>query len=349
MTTSHFLKGCLAACALACAGLARADLIVTKDGARLVGTIKVVNAGAITLDTSYAGTLTIKQSEVVSVTTAQPDSVRLASGTRIDGTVTTGPNGAVTIAGPEGTLTTTVDKLSMIWPAGSHDPLAGQWYVEATANIQGTTGNSHSLDTGGGVKAEWVAPHDTLKFYANYDRAVTDGVQSSNQFHAGVDYAYIFSGDNQWFVRDEAGFDRLLDERYEDVAAAGYGFDFVKTANDVLLGRVGVAYRYDSYYDPAAPTVSTAAGDLELGHDFKGKTIEVSNAISFVPAFSNFSNFLLHHDSYVQVPLANTQLKFRAGISNDYNSKPGPGTDKMDTMYYLRLVYDFGAGAPPVP
>lgn len=340
--------GAWAACALLAVAAASGDVITTKDGAKLVGTIKGINAGSITFDTSYAGTLTIKQSEVVGLTTSQPDSLRLASGTRIDGTVTTAPNGAVTIVGTEGTLTTTIDKLTMLWPAGSHDPLAGQWFFEVTANIQGTTGNSHSLDTGGGFRAQWVAPHDVLKFNVNYDRAVSDGVQSANQFHAGVDYAYVFSGDNQWFVRDEAGFDRLLDERYEDIAAAGYGFDFIKTDNDVLLGRVGISYRYDDYYNPASPTVSSAGGDLELGHDFKGKKVEVSNTISFVPAFDQFSNFLLHHDSYVQVPLLNTSLKFRAGITNDYNSKPGPGIDKMDTLYYLRLVLDFGAG-PPAP
>ncbi|HEY3757855.1 MAG TPA: DUF481 domain-containing protein [Opitutaceae bacterium] len=329
-------------CVLLCGRIAQGDIIETKDGAKLVGTVKAINAGTITFDTSYAGTLTIKQSSVASIATSQADSVRLASGSRIDGTITTTPTGQVEIVGKDGALTTTVEKVAMLWPAGSKDPLAGAWAFEATANIQGSSGNTHSIDTGGGFKAVWTAPHDTLKFYGNYDRAVTNGLQSANQLRAGVDYSDVFDGDNQWFVRDEAGFDRLLDERYEDIAAAGYGFDLVKTPTDLLVGRVGVAYRYDDYYNPVTPTISSVGGDVEIAHDFKGRLFEVSNSITFVPTFSDFSNFIVHHDSYVQVPLSNTMLKFRAGITNDYNSKPGPGISKMDTLYYLRLVYDFG-------
>ena len=49
----------------ACGTLARADLVETKNGSRLTGTVTKVDAGAITLVTDYAGTLSIKQSEVV--------------------------------------------------------------------------------------------------------------------------------------------------------------------------------------------------------------------------------------------------------------------------------------------
>jgi hypothetical protein len=57
-----------------------------------------------------------------------------------------------------------------------------------------------------------------------------------------------------------------------------------------------------------------------------------------VPAFENFSNFVAKHESFYEVPLANPAWKLRLGVSNDYNSKPGKGVDKLDTGYFTRLV-----------
>ena len=57
-----------------------------------------------------------------------------------------------------------------------------------------------------------------------------------------------------------------------------------------------------------------------------------------MPTFEDFSNFRLTHESYYEVPLAAPFWKLRLGISNDYNSKPGAGVEKLDTMYFTRLV-----------
>ena len=98
-----------------------ADTVETKDGSRLVGTVTKIDGGNVTLLTSYAGEITIKQSDVVSITTDSAVAVRLASGTRIDGKVST-EGGAVKIAGADGVISTSVDKVAASWAAGGKDP-----------------------------------------------------------------------------------------------------------------------------------------------------------------------------------------------------------------------------------
>ena len=51
------------------------------------------------------GAFSIKQTEVVAISMDHPISIRLDSGTRVDGTVST-QDGAVQIAGPDGHITT---------------------------------------------------------------------------------------------------------------------------------------------------------------------------------------------------------------------------------------------------
>src|SRR5437868_4838856 len=123
-----------------------ADTIEIKNGARLVGKIGKIDAGTIEIDTTFAGTVKVKQSEVVSFSTDAPIAVRLASGTRFDGQVTTGANGAIQIAGADGTITTTVEKVAASWSAGKVDPLVERhWAYEASVDVTGKSGNKSQL------------------------------------------------------------------------------------------------------------------------------------------------------------------------------------------------------------
>ena len=134
---SHHRVVCLALAALLAVPLF-ADVVETKNGARLIGKVLRIADGSVALETDYAGTLAIKQSEVASLTTDSAIAVRLASGTRMDGKVTTAPGapaGSIQVVGSDGTITTTVGKIASSWSAGGKDPeitaLERHWAYEA--------------------------------------------------------------------------------------------------------------------------------------------------------------------------------------------------------------------------
>ncbi len=141
-------------------------------------------------------------------------------------------------------------------------------------------------------------------------------------------------------LRDEGGFDRIMDIRFYDVAAAGYGFDVIKSSDETLTARAGVSFRDDTYANPLTPDVNDAGLDFEINHTAKFGTSSLVNRISIVPAFNNFSNFTLTHESFYEIPTANPNWKLRIGINNDYNSH-GAGVRKLDTGYFMRLVLDW--------
>src|SRR5947209_20621388 len=111
-----------------------ADVVETKSGARLVGKVVSIDGSVVTLSTDYAGGIKVKQSEVSNVTTEAPLNVRLASGTVLQGTLSGTGSGAVVIAGSDGTLNTTVEKVAATWAPGSSDPaivaLTRKWTYE---------------------------------------------------------------------------------------------------------------------------------------------------------------------------------------------------------------------------
>ena len=58
-----------------------ADVVTTKDGSILNGTITLVDEGIIHLETDYAGTLELKQETIAALETTSPLAIRLENGT----------------------------------------------------------------------------------------------------------------------------------------------------------------------------------------------------------------------------------------------------------------------------
>ncbi len=320
-----------------------ADVVETKNGARIVGKVSKIADGSVLVDTDYAGTLTIKQSEVTGITTDAPLAVRLASGTRMDGKVSSaGSAGAIQVAGADGTITTSVDKVAASWTAGGKDPLLAAhergWAYEANVDVAGKSGNKSQLGTSAGMRATLASATDKLVFYTAYDRQVSDGKKSADQFKAGTDYQSNFSGRTSWYVRDEGGFDRIKDVQFYNVAGAGFGYDFIKKPKQTLTGRAGLSFRTENYKNPLTRDVNSAGLDFGLAHALQFEDASLVNRISYVPSFDDFSNYRLTHESFYEMPLANPNWKLRLGVNNDYNSKPGKGVEKLDTGYFTRLV-----------
>jgi hypothetical protein len=332
----------LCAAALFASSRLGADTIDTKGGAHLVGTIKKIEAGVITIDTDYAGTLTVKQSEVITFSTDHLVALRLASGTRFDGQVSAGANGSLQIAGADGTITTSVPKVAASWAAGTEDPLtARHWSYEASVDIAGKTGNKEQLGTAGEVRAVRKTLEDTLQFYSSYNRQVADHEKAADQLKIGMDYQNDFAGRYAWYVRDEGGFDRVKDIDLYNIAAAGFGRDFIKDLKRTLTGRLGLSFRYEDYKNPVTPKVKTLGLDVALSNDMTFSNSKLVNRITFDPSFDDFSNYRLIHESFYELPLTNPAWKLRLGVENDYNSKPGPGIKRLDTEYFTRLVLDW--------
>jgi Protein of unknown function, DUF481 len=352
VTTSFLRAGvCLA---LFCALRLSADVIETTNGARIVGTIKKIHGGVITLSTNYAGDISIKQALVTSITTDRPVAVRTADGTRVIGVVSPTQSGGVKVLGPKGSIATPVNKIAASWAAGEEDPdvvaARRKWSYEAGVDINGQSGTNNQLNTDYSFTATLTGPNDLLKLYTDYNRQDTDGEVSASQLKVGADYSDNFTTYESWYVKDEGGFDRIQDVLFYDIAAAGLGYDFIKTDNQTFTGRAGLSYRYDEYaVGTGTPILSEPGFDLGFVYTHKFKTSLLSDEFSFDPTIADPGTFVISHEIKYDIPLANPFWKLSLGMSNAYNSKPVGGVDKLDTLYFARLVLTWGVQAPSGP
>lgn len=340
MKFSSFLKTSLASLLVALG--AAADVIETKDGARLVGTVKGINGGKITLGTSYAGDIMIDQAEVVSLTMEDALAIRLDDGTTMEGTIAPSGSGEIAIAGSAGSVTAPVTGVAATWSPGDIDPavkaLQRKWSYEAALDITGKTGNADNFGTAISIFAVLEGAEDRLAFYGIYDQQESEGVTSADQFRAGVDYTNSFRGDLSWYVRNEAGFDYIKDIDFFNVAGAGLGYQVINQDHQKLTFRGGLSFRFETYGDGLTDDLQSGGLDFGLNHTYEWETVKMRNSLTFVPSFEDFADFRATHDTHVELPLQAGSWRIRLGVSNDFRSEPPGGLKEMDTTWYTRLV-----------
>ena len=333
-------------CAIAFSVFAQADVVETRGGARLVGKVTKIAGGSIYLATDYAGEIAIKQSEVTSVATDEVIAVRLASGTRIDGKIST-QAGNTQIVGADGTVTTSVDKIAASWNAGKEDPqvtaMRRKWKYQAALDVVGKSGNTQSTGAGVGFVAALSSPQDELKFYGDYNYATTTGAngvktKSADQVRGGVDYSSFFSERAGWFVRSELGSDKVSGVDLRSTTDAGMTYRFIKNDTQSLVGRLGAGYRFESYTDS---TPNNKGCVLSTGLNYKhdiSSFLRLVMDLQYLPSFNDFADYRITHDSALEMPFAAGFWKLRMGVSNQYNSRPLAGHKDLDTLYYTRLI-----------
>lgn len=349
-THATFAISAFAAVFLA-ASFSFADTVETKSGSKLTGKITQIDGDNVTISSNFGGDIKIKKTEIVSLTTDAPMNVRLNDGTVALGAASMSAPGTLVLATDKGSVTTSLDKVAQTWAADAKDPevakLERHWNFEASLDIAGKNGNTKQFGTSVAFRATLKSSIDALRLYAGYDRQETDNydgngtVKSADQGRLGADYQNNFSGRYSWYARDELGFDRIKAIDFYNNAAAGLGYDVVKTAKDTLTFRAGVAHRYEKYVPPGG-SLSTLALDFTLINELRMGAWKMNNLIRYQPSVDDFMNtYWLYHESSLEIPLSSPRWKFRVGIANDYRTPVPVGAanrKRLDTTYFARLV-----------
>jgi hypothetical protein len=334
----------LAACLCLLAGFsatrAYADTLTLSDGSILNGQIVRIEGGDIILSTAYAGEITVKQAQVVEIATADPVFVQ-SGDTTIFGTVSTSTDGLV-VTTDNASLDTDVTAVSAVWREGDQSPeakaLARKWFYNANFGLTGSSGNTDRFAILAQGRATLQGPDDRLTFYLSYDNSETDGVRSSDELKGGVDYSRLISKKWGWYVRTELESDEAEALDLRVTAGGGAKYVWQDTENWDLELRGGLGYRYESYYDGRVNDVPGLDFVLINSYTFAGIGT-MKNVVTYNPAFEDFGNYRAFQETTFELPLGTgDQWRLRLGFSNDYNSRPAAGREKMDMTYFTQFM-----------
>jgi hypothetical protein len=240
--------------------------------------------------------------------------------------------------------------VTAVWRAGADSPETRQakeaaekakrkWKYEAGVAINGRTGGSEKFAGTLGFKATLESSEDKLIFNLLAEKSQDNGVQTANRQFGSVDYSAFFSDTNVWYVRSAIEKDTIKELDLRSSTSFGVGHKIIKKKYQDLEFRFGVNYTYESY--ASGDKFDSPGLDVAFIHAYEFSNGKLSNLLVYTPAFKNFSNYRLHHESSYEIPLAASQWKLKTGISNDYLSVTQPGVRRLDTLYFTSLILNF--------
>jgi hypothetical protein len=332
-----------------------ADRIELTDGSVINGKLVSAEGGKLKVETAFAGMIEIAQASVKNFSTDEAVNVALAGGSQVLGKVEVSDAGIKVVAN-DGQMAATTANVAAVWRQGSDSPdtkklkadveaQKRRWAYEASVAIAGRTGPSEKFGAALGFKATLASAQDKLIFALATERAQDNGVKTADRIFGGVDYSSFYSGLNGWYARTSLETDKikLLDLR--STSAFGLSRRLIKNEKQDFEFRFGVSYLYDAYRPVFPATTSTnfsSAGlDISFLHSYTFTNSKMTNLLTYTPAFKQFTNYRLHHESAWELPIGASLWKLKLGVANDYLSKPPGKTDRLDTTYFTSMVLNW--------
>lgn len=343
----HALSAVLFSALLACSAFA--DRLELKDGSVLVGKLVSAEEGKLKFETAFAGTIEVAQKEIKTFSTDEAVNVQLAGGSTVLGKVAASEAGVVVVA-TDGQFSAQTANVTAVWGPGKDSPETRrlkeaadkqkrQWAYEAAVAITGRTGGAEKFSGALGFKATLESAQDKLIFNLAAEKAEDNGVETANRQFAGVDYSSFFSPMNVWYARTSVEKDSIKALDLRSSTAFGIGRKLIKKDVQDLEARFGVSYIYETFADGSK--FDSPGLDLALIHTYKFKNSTMNNSLSYTPAFEDFANYRVKHESSFELPITAAMWKLKIGISNDYTSEPQPGIERLDTLYFTSLILNW--------
>lgn len=345
-----------------------ADEVWLKDGSKIHGQIEAMYAGKLTLATGFAGLIIVDASHVVGITSQDPLHFALENGLTGTGQLAFTHEGGQVIQETEyGELELGDMKLYALWKQGTPWPVEqapapepdakpqpapeatqpvaqekSPWSARIELGINGTTGNNERTAMQGRAEANRVTEDARYNFFLEGRYARDNGLRSQNEVIGGAKAEWDLSEKTYVFSRLTLEYDEFENLDLRSIATVGIGRFLIKEESHELKARAGVGYQYEMFAD------GSREGDaiLEFGYDYRldiNSYLRLTHSLTYYPTVHHpMSDYRLVAETAGEVPLGNsTALKLRAGVKNQYDGNPQPGIERLDTWYFMNLVYDF--------
>ena len=311
--------------------IAVADVLTMNNGDRISGIVDSVSGGRLLLKTDYAGDLSVDLAAIASAESDKPLDLRLNSGDRVFGQLTTdGASQAIkTDDGVQPLTLTEVDWAVDDLMQGAEDIT----HVKNTAEVLGSvaTGNSDTASWGIRFETDIARGKHRNLFSLALDQGDAEGIKTKDQFDFDYSYRWLFT--DAWYVNGigEYFFDKIksVDERI--TIGAGAGYQFWDNSLGALSGELGGTHVFEEI-DGVTDDSPAVRWALRWNRFFAAKKVELFHNHRILALVGNGNDVIFDATLGVRYRLGDRVItNFR--IDYKHETVPAPGAKKTDVLY----------------
>jgi len=326
-------------CVLAATG-AFADEIVLANGDRLTGKVVRKETNALVLNTAYAGDLNIRWTDIRRITTDAPQTVYLADGNKVTGTMRSEEDGSFVMTSGDTLTSAPIPMKNLIFINRSAE-VSGEG-VKITghinAGLSSTTGNTQAkkyyLDT------EGIARTRDNRFTLGARAAYTEDhdLETESNWIGYLKYDHFIT--RKWYGYANGDFenDKFKDIRLRSTLGLGSGYQFFESETTNLSLEGGLTYVNTDYLvaeDDDYPAVRWA---LKFDHTLFKSGLQFFHAHEAYVGIEDVEKAFVRSQTGLRLPLyknLNTTVQYNV----DWDNNPTEGRVRTDKALMLTLGY----------
>ncbi len=321
-------------------GNSLSDQVTLKNGDSLTGKIIKMQGSFLTLETSYAGKLSIKWDQVESIETQQPVKVVLTDDSSFSGVVISGESGNIEVKTQEleKPISFQLPKVKAINPP----PPGPAVKVTGNVNLGVVTSKGNTDNQNIHADAELVVRTEKDRFTVGgwYNRTEDNNVKTADSTVVYINYDYFIT--KKWyFSLNAAGEkDEFKDLDLRTTGGVGVGYQFLETEITNLSLGAGINYVNEDFIEAEDNNYMAGRWNFNFDHFFLDKRLQFFHRHTGLISLEDTDDMTIWSQTGLRLPITehfNSTLQ----ANLDWDKSPSPGRKKTDTTYIVTLGYSW--------
>lgn len=317
------------------------DEIVLKNGSRVVGTVTGIRDGVVSVDTDFAGTLSVSMEQIESMKTSDAATLLLADDSLLEQQGIEVRNAELIVA--EGTPAEKSYALDQLLVANPEPWETGDGYQSSglvSFAFAVERGNSDTEELDYKLESYWRSLRDryTLKMDGEIDEA-NDQKNADNWLVLGK-YDYFLGENTYWGVNASAESDEFKDLDLRYLIGPYFGRDFLTDPQFTLTGEVGASYVNEDFIEAEDGDYPAANWYLRMTSDYLGGDSQLYLDQRGIWNLDTTSDVVVDTALGLSFPLL-WSLEAAAEILWEYDTGAVENVEKLDETYRFRVGYSW--------
>ncbi|GAB3292382.1 DUF481 domain-containing protein [Parahaliea aestuarii] len=315
------------------------DEIVLQNGSRILGTVTATRDGVVTVETEFAGTLSIAQDKIASMRTQTPVVMKLEDGTVVEDQPIVVADSELVLPATLVTQSYPLADLAVMNPEPWELGQGYRWKGLVSAALTIEDGNTDTEEFDYRVESVWRSLRDRFTTKLNGEVDEANGVKNAENWNATAKYDY-FLEDPTWYtgLTAAAESDKFADLDLRYYIGPYLGHQFYEEPVLTLSAEVGAVYVNEDFivaddkeYPGANWTVNASSnilgGDSRLYLDHNG-----------ILNLDDAGDLIMNTTFGLAFPLM-FSIEAAAEVLLEYDSGLPPEVEKLDQTYRFRIGY----------
>ena len=315
------------------------DVIMLKNGSKILGTVSSARDGIIVVETDFAGTLKIDSTTVESVNTQGSLVVQMSDGSIIEDQPIKLDKENMQVTTDSGEQSTySISDISLInpepWELGDGYKTTGvvsfAWKIER--------GNTDTDELDLKVESFWRSLEDRYTLRANAELDKANGIENADNWRIIGKYDRFLNGPNYWGANLAFEQDQFADLDLRAYIGPYFGRQFYDKPVFTLSGELGLSYVTERFFTAENQKYPGANWNIDISSNYLGGDSRLYLNQVGIWNLKDTSDVILNTIFGVAFPLFRS-LEIAAEVKLEFDSGAVEGVEELDQTYGIRLGY----------